>query len=131
MNDERVREIAERTINLTGLQWRNDEFEDVVRLLLDHATSSDEITGKLANVVAFSCLGNNHLWQDMNLRSRDELSQLLKTYFKPIYDKNYKDMKWKKFFYRQICGWTGFTSCRSPSCDVCIDYDECFGPESD
>jgi nitrogen fixation protein NifQ len=38
-------------------------------------------------------------------------------------------MKWKKFLYRQLCLEEGIYVCRAPSCEVCKDYDLCFGPE--
>ena len=39
------------------------------------------------------------------------------------------DMKWKKFFYKQLCQTEGIHTCRAPSCEVCADYQACFGPE--
>jgi nitrogen fixation protein NifQ len=38
-------------------------------------------------------------------------------------------MKWKKFFYKQLCLREGLTLCKAPSCDVCSDYALCFGAE--
>jgi len=42
---------------------------------------------------------------------------------------NDRDMKWKKFLYKQLCERTGVYVCRSPSCEVCVDYAKCFGRE--
>jgi NifQ. len=39
------------------------------------------------------------------------------------------DMKWKKFIYKQLCEAEGLYVCRAPSCEVCKDYDQCFGKE--
>lgn len=87
---------------------RRVEFEALVSLLLAHKSVDGEEAERLAHWVAFSCLGNNHLWQDMKLNNRMELSGLLRDNFRPLFDKNTKDMKWKRFFYKQICGWEGF-----------------------
>ncbi len=38
-------------------------------------------------------------------------------------------MKWKKFIYKQLCITEGIYTCRAPSCEVCADYADCFGPE--
>ena len=76
-----------------------------------------------------ACLRDNHLWQDLRLANREELSLLLKKHFKTLFDKNTADMKWKKFFYKQICESEGFYLCKSPSCGVCVDYAKCFSPE--
>jgi nitrogen fixation protein NifQ len=43
--------------------------------------------------------------------------------------RNDRDMKWKRFFYKQLCNQEGVYTCRSPSCEVCADYVRCFGPE--
>ncbi|MGA2192099.1 MAG: nitrogen fixation protein NifQ [Nitrospirota bacterium] len=112
-----------------GMDGRQEEFEDLLGLLLDNVSGPDAETDMVARWMAVSCLGENHLWQDMGLPHRGALSSLMETYFKPLFDMNVKDMKWKKFFYKQICERGGFHLCKSPSCGVCIDYDRCFGPE--
>jgi nitrogen fixation protein NifQ len=38
-------------------------------------------------------------------------------------------MKWKKFFYRQLCERAGVPICKSPHCAECCDRALCFGPE--
>ena len=119
----------------TGVLGRNvpsarvDEYEDILGLLLDHRSRMGQATEAVARWVAESCLGGNHLWQDMGLPSRNELSGLLACHFRPLFEKNTDDMKWKKFFYKQICEREGFKLCKSPSCGVCVDYGKCFGPE--
>jgi nitrogen fixation protein NifQ len=49
--------------------------------------------------------------------------------FEPLALRNDKDMKWKKFLYKQLCEAEGIYVCRAPSCEVCVDYDNCFGNE--
>ena len=73
---------------------------------------------------------DNHLWQDLGLGSRSELSALMARWFPALVAKNAFDMKWKKFLYRQLCEREQLLICRSPSCAVCSDHDLCFGPES-
>lgn len=108
---------------------RLEEYQDLLKLLLDHKSGEGMDTERTAEWVARSCLGDNHLWQDLRLANREELSLLLKKHFRPLFDKNTADMKWKKFFYKQICESEGFYLCKSPSCGICIDYAKCFGPE--
>jgi nitrogen fixation protein NifQ len=114
---------------LKGFGGRRDEFDDLLGLLLDNKSGPDHEAEMMARWVAVSCLGENHLWQDMALPNRGALSSLMETHFKPLYDRNVDDMKWKKFFYKQICVREGFMLCKSPSCGECVDYDKCFGPE--
>jgi nitrogen fixation protein NifQ len=65
----------------------------------------------------------------MGLPGRADLSQLLTTHFTRLATKNTGDMKWKKFFYKQLCDESGLRICRAPSCSVCDDYSNCFGAE--
>lgn len=106
-----------------------DEFEDLYALLMVHRRDDSEEAQWLACTVATACLGNNHLWQDMGLPNRGVLSELLRRYFTTLYDKNTGNMKWKKFFYKQLCEQAEVNMCKAPSCKVCTDYASCFGPE--
>lgn len=111
---------------------RDDEVLDVQALLLAHA---DAAAGEPADIervaltVAVACLGDNHLWQDLQLGSRAELSALMRRWFPALVAKNAADMKWKKFFYRQLCEQAEILICKAPSCAVCTDRPRCFGPE--
>jgi nitrogen fixation protein NifQ len=83
----------------------------------------------MAEIVSAGCMGDDHLWQDLGLWQRPDLSRLMLNNFKPLAERNDKDMKWKKFLYKQLCDAEGIYVCRAPSCEVCTDYDNCFGPE--
>jgi nitrogen fixation protein NifQ len=106
-----------------------DEFPDLLQLLLDHRAVADEHHRCVAHLVATACMGTDHLWQDLGLPGRKELSALLAEHFPMLAAKNAGDMKWKKFFYKQLCEREGIGACRSPSCAACCDYDKCFGAE--
>ncbi|MDP2828611.1 MAG: nitrogen fixation protein NifQ [Sulfuricellaceae bacterium] len=108
---------------------RGDEFGDLLDLLLEHRTQPDQESEWLAFAIATACMGNDHLYQDMGLPNRQMLSELLSGYFTSLFVRNSGNMKWKKFFYKQLCDRTGVNACRAPSCMVCDDYLKCFGPE--
>lgn len=111
---------------------RRDEIDDLMSLLRDHA---DPAAGSVADLdavawaIAGASLGDQHLWQDLGLPSRSELSMLIEHWFPRLAALNSHNMKWKKFFYKQLCLRADLSICRSPSCNVCSDYDKCFGPE--
>ena len=113
---------------------REDEVADVVALLLDHAdpqAGPSEWLEAAATAVAVACLGDNHLWQDLLLTNRGELNAIMRHWFPAIVAKNSGDMKWKKFFYRQLCERAEILICKSPSCGVCTDQPVCFeAPET-
>ncbi|WP_414041735.1 nitrogen fixation protein NifQ [Acidithiobacillus sp. M4-SHS-6] len=108
---------------------RNEETGDLVKLLLDHRAGVDHATEWVAAILAVGCLGDDHLWQDLGLTNREDLSDIIKRHFPRLYFKNTGNMKWKKFFYKQLCDQAGVRLCRAPSCNVCHDYAQCFGPE--
>ncbi len=108
---------------------RADEHGELVELLLAHRADDSKETFWLASTIATACLGENHLWQDMGLEAREELSWLLSRHFTSLYEKNVKNMKWKKFFYKELCRQAQVVSCKAPSCGVCADYAACFGAE--
>jgi nitrogen fixation protein NifQ len=106
-----------------------DEFDEIVELLLEHRVSPAEQEEWLAYAIASAAMGENHLWQDMGLPNRQVLSNLMSAHFPTLAAKNTGDMKWKKFFYRQLCERAGVPICKSPRCTDCCDYRVCFGPE--
>jgi nitrogen fixation protein NifQ len=108
---------------------RELEHEDVRALILEHRANLDVSEVWMAEIVTTACMANDHLWQDLGLWSRKYLSQLMTENFPALAAKNTKDMKWKKFLYKQLCEKEEIRVCRAPSCEVCADYAKCFGPE--
>ena len=108
---------------------RADEHLELRTLFLSHAEGDATQASWLADILVAGCMGPDHLWQDLGLWSRGDLKELIALSFAPLVDKNEHDMKWKKFFYKQLCIQEGVYTCRAPSCQVCHDYAACFGPE--
>jgi nitrogen fixation protein NifQ len=108
---------------------RAAELEDLRELLVTNRSGRSESEIWMAEIVIAGCMGSDHLWQDLGLWQRADLSKLMLDNFAPLALRNVKDMKWKKFLYKQLCEAEGIYVCRSPSCEVCVDYDNCFGSE--
>ncbi|MGY6217659.1 nitrogen fixation protein NifQ [Methylolobus aquaticus] len=108
-----------------------DEFEDLAALLLSYRRDDRRESRWLAYAVTACSMGEDHLWQDLGLPSRQALSDLLATHFPDLYARNTGGMRWKKFFYKQLCERNGAFVCRSPSCADCSEYAVCFGPEEE
>jgi nitrogen fixation protein NifQ len=107
------------------------EEESRIRHLLTRFSSERSwLEGMLAKIVARRCLAPNHLWQDLGLGSREELSELMRRHFPALVAKNAAGMRWKKFFYRMVCADHDHGLCTSPTCQECEDYSSCFGSES-
>ena len=106
-----------------------EELDDLLALLHEHRRDDSEETEWLARAIVSACAGENHLWEDMGLPDRETLSRLIKRYFTTLYYKNTGNLRWKKFFYKQLCDRAEVRLCKAPSCGVCSDYAQCFGPE--
>lgn len=108
-----------------------DEEEAQLRALLDaHAVDRTNETQWLAAIVTRRSMAPRHLWQDLGLGHRGELTRLIGERFPLLAARNAANMKWKKFFYRSLCEMEGFTLCAAPSCQQCGDFADCFGDES-
>lgn len=114
------------------LATRGDEVADLRALLVAHADATagtpDEIE-RVALAIAVASLGDDHLWQDLQLASRAELSALMRRWFPALVERNVGDMKWKKFLYRELCRQEEVLICKAPSCAACSDRALCFGAE--
>jgi len=104
-----------------------DEFEELLELLLEFRREPSEILTWLSQAIADAAMRDNHLWQDLGLPNRPLLSQLMATCFPALAALNVGDMKWKKFFYRQLCERAAVPICKSPNCADCVDVADCFG----
>ncbi|MBK1666068.1 hydrogenase [Rhodospirillum rubrum] len=127
------------------------EEEDLRALLIEHGASASDKHGAsgsnrpgacgsdrqgageiefwLAAILARRSLRPNHLWQDLGLRARSDLSGLLVRHFPGLAARNVQNMKWKKFFYRELCRREGVVVCKAPHCAACDDHAHCFGGE--
>lgn len=105
------------------------ELDDIHQLLLGHRAGTHVSEVWLARIVACACCGRDHLWQDLGLVNRGELSTLMTLAFPALAALNVGDMKWKKFIYRHYCNTEGIYLCPAPSCGQCADHTKCFAQE--
>jgi nitrogen fixation protein NifQ len=106
-----------------------DEFPDLRDLLLEHAADAP-LSRWLAGVVARAALCPNHLWEDLGLRNRGEVSALMHRHFPALAQRNAGSrMRWKKFLYKQLCDKAEVSLCRAPNCNVCDEHSSCFSTE--
>jgi nitrogen fixation protein NifQ len=108
---------------------RRDEINELVGLMLLDKAGETPSEVWLAHIVAAGCMAPDHLWQDLGLWARGDLTELMRRNLPALAARNVKDMKWKRFLYKQLCEAEGIYTCRVPSCELCTDYHVCFGPE--
>lgn len=121
--------LPARLARAPDLGDRSQEWHELYDLLMEYRAGNDDSEAWMALIVATACMGGDHLWQDLGLWSRADLSRLMAGNFPGLTALNNRDMKWKKFLYKQLCDRAGVYVCRSPSCEVCADYANCFSSE--
>lgn len=119
-----------KPLGLDGEVTSNDDERCLRKLLLRFRTEPSPLSAFLSILIARRATRPNHLWQDLGLANRGELSALMQRHFSPLALRNRQDMKWKKFFFRMICRDEGFALCTAPCCSECTDFESCFGDES-
>lgn len=130
-NDQKARPVKSETGQLRQelLELRAEEVKDIIQLLISQRAQNSSLEILFSKILGAGCLGSSHLWKDLGLPSREDLRVLLEINFPALAASNIKNMRWKKFFYKQLCEQEGSYVCRSPSCEQCSTYQECFGEE--
>ncbi|MFO7813339.1 MAG: nitrogen fixation protein NifQ, partial [Pelovirga sp.] len=105
---------------------------ELLNLLLGYVSTTDEATSALsgtllAQILAARAARPGHLWVAMGLFERAELGATIKRHLPTLFAANNQGMRWKRFFYKQICEQQGGMLCKSPVCGECSEYELCFG----
>ena len=121
------REAEEKLrLRLELMNMRIGELEELEKLLIESLNPDITFGSEMVAVLASACLGSQHLWRDLGMPERPRLTALFRDYFPLLHAKNVNNMRWKRFLYRQLCENGGDYVCRSPSCEECASYSECF-----
>lgn len=109
------------------------EINTEVRLWLLSQVPTDKtlspISRWLAKILAARAAHPGHLWMAMGLFKRPLLSSAIRRHLPSVFAANNKNMRWKRFFFKQICDLNGGTLCRTPNCGECSDYPLCFAED--
>ncbi len=107
----------------------DEEETQLYELLARFKSDTTPLCSWIVSIVARRAMSPRHLWQDLGLIDRSELTKLMAQWFPALTAANIDNMKWKKFFYRKLCELEGFSLCAAPTCRECGDFDNCFGAE--
>ena len=106
-----------------------DDQKAIATLILWRGWTDSDEARWLSAILARRAMERRHLWEDMGLASRTALSGLIARHLPGLAAANAQNMRWKKFFYRQICSDAAFSLCLTPSCDDCPERADCFAPD--
>lgn len=102
-------------------------FAPLRNLLLAHRTCNEPSFDRLADTIARACLGSHHLWQDLGLTGRDEVSRLMELGFPTLFQSNTHNLRWKRHLFLCLGQSLGRTDLKPPKCDHCELYSSCMG----
>lgn len=108
---------------------RDEEETQLHDLLSRFKSDTSPLCCWITAIVSRRAMAPRHLWQDLGLVERRELTQVMTDWFPTLAAANLDNMKWKKFLYRKLCESEGFALCAAPTCRECEDFDNCFGTE--
>jgi nitrogen fixation protein NifQ len=106
-----------------------DDQHAIATLVLWRGGAASDEARWLAAILARRAMEASHLWEDLGLANRQALSEMIARHLPGLAKSNHLNMRWKKFFYRQICSDAAFSLCLAPSCDACAEKPNCFAPE--
>jgi len=107
-------------------------FADAMRaMLLQHESSlaaTDLDAQCLATIMATACLRPDHLWRDLGLDGRDDVTAILTRHYPRLVARNMDGTRWKKFLARELALAEGRAPGPAPGCPGCEDYGFCYPP---
>jgi len=107
----------------------HQHFVDMLTaLLLKHASQSvnEDDARCLAAIIAHACLRPDHLWRDLGLSGRDDVTSMLERFFPTLVTRNTTNLRWKKFLALELALATGTEPGPAPGCPGCEDFGYCF-----
>lgn len=104
-------------------------FAPLAELLLSHRAPglAERPARWLAHALAAAGFGARHLWQDLGLAGRAEVSRLMHLCFPTLAVQNTADLKWKRFLFLSLGKKLGRAGLMPPNCVSCDSYPSCFG----
>lgn len=105
-------------------------FVDAMRAMLLREESSlnaaDDDAQCLAAIIAAACLRPDHLWRDLGLSGRDDVTTILTRHYPQLVARNTDNTRWKKFLARELALSEGREPGPAPGCPGCEDYGFCY-----
>ncbi|SAK54365.1 hydrogenase [Caballeronia arationis] len=80
----------------------------------------------LATIIATACLRPDHLWRDLGLSGRDDVTAILERHYPGLVERNVNALRWKKFLAQEVALAHGRAVTGAPGCPGCEDFGFCY-----
>jgi len=110
-----------------GMDAAQTEFTRLLRALLDTwAAPGAGTTPWVSSVLTQACLRPDHLWRDLGLSGREDVTFLLARHYPGLVMRNVRNLRWKQFLAYSACEQAGLPPAAAPGCPACEDYGFCY-----
>ncbi|MNV30158.1 NifQ [compost metagenome] len=110
-----------------GLGDPQPGFTLLMRVLLDaYRAPEPDTTPWVSSVLAHACLRPDHLWRDLGLSGREDVTLLLARHYPGLVMRNVRNLRWKKFLAYSACEYAGLPAAAAPGCPGCEDHGVCY-----
>ncbi|KAK46744.1 hydrogenase [Caballeronia jiangsuensis] len=112
---------------LWSAQW--PFVRDLRGLLMWHdrtATRHRQDALCLAAIISAASLRPDHLWRDLGLAGRDDVTDMLGRHYPDLVARNVANLRWKKFLAQEVAHARGEAPTCAPGCPGCEDYAFCY-----
>lgn len=110
-----------------GLASPQADFTRLLRVLLDACSGQASTTAWVTSVLAQACLRPDHLWRDLGLTGREDVTALLTRHYPGLVARNTQNLRWKKFLAYSAFEHAGQPAAAAPGCADCEDHGFCYG----
>jgi nitrogen fixation protein NifQ len=83
----------------------------------------------LASIIAAASLRPDHLWRDLGLDGREDVTDMLSRHYPILVARNVRDLRWKKFLAQELALAHGVAPTWAPGCPGCEDFRFCYPDE--
>jgi hypothetical protein len=108
------------------LNEQNLLLDQLIQFIWGYRKDDNCIAKLTAGAIASASFGSQHLWQDLGLAGREEVTYLLESYFPNLASRNVNNFKWKKFLFMELGIAIGVKNLRPPKCKGCDQFKVCF-----
>jgi nitrogen fixation protein NifQ len=109
-----------------GLASPRPDFTRLLRVLLDACSGPAATTAWVTSVLAHACLRPDHLWRDLGLGGREDITALLTRHYPGLVARNTQNLRWKKFLAYAAFEHADLPVAAAPGCADCEDHGRCY-----